>query len=462
MRRIPPFGLIAVLAGCTLAPHYERPQPPVPAEFPQGGPYQAASPLAAPVAGWSSAFSDPRLQRLIQSALTQNRALRVTVANVRAARAQFEVQRSQLLPTVNAAGSALQQQAPAALGGRAQPGSLYTANIGVSAYELDLFGRLRSQSDAAFQQYLASDEGRRAAQISLVAEIASAYLTLAADQQLVNVSRQTAQTAGQALSLIQSRFDAGVASDLEVSQAQTVVQQARSDAAAFTVAAAQAKDALDLLVGRTVDAADLPGSLDEVAPTIAPPPTGLSSQILLNRPDVLRAEHLLQAANAQIGAARAAFFPRITLTGQDGFESVSLSNLFQGANHGWSFNPTVTLPLFTGGKNLGNLHTSQAQRDAAVAAYENAIQSAFRDVADALASAGGTVEQLSAQAALVAAAGQTVKLASARYDRGADTYLNLLVAQRTLFAAQESLVKVKLANVSSRVTLYRALGGGAG
>lgn len=462
MRRIPPFGLIAVLAGCTLAPHYERPRPPVPADFPQGGPYQAASPAATPVAGWSSAFSDPRLQRLIQSALTQNRSLRQTVANVLAAHGQFEVQRSQLLPTLSANGAALQQKAPAALGGGNQSSRLYTANLAVSAYELDLFGRLRSQSEAAFQQYLASDEGRRAAQISLVSEIASAYLTLAADQQLVSVSRQTEQTAGQALSLIQSRFEAGIASDLEVSQAQTVVQQARADAAAFTIAAAQAKDALDLLVGQTVDFADLPASLDEVAPNIAPTPVGLSSQVLLSRPDVLQAEHLLQAANAEIGAARAAFFPRISLTGQDGFESVSLSNLFQGANRSWSFNPAVTLPLFAGGKNFGNLRTSKAQRDAAVAAYENAVQSAFRDVADALASAGGTVEQLTAQEALVAAAGQTVKLASARYDRGADTYLNLLVAQRTLFAAQESLVKVKLANVSSRVTLYRALGGGAG
>ncbi|HVY33544.1 MAG TPA: efflux transporter outer membrane subunit [Caulobacteraceae bacterium] len=462
MRRVLSLGLTMLLAGCTLAPRYERPAPPTPSAFPQGGPYQAAVASAAPLQDWKTAFSDPRLQRLIQTGLTQNRSLRQTVANVLAAHGQFEVQRSQLLPSLSANGSELQQHAPAALGGNLQPGRLYTANLAVSAYELDLFGRLRSQSEAAFQQYLASDEGRRAAQISLVAEIASAYLTLAADQQLVSVSRQTEQTAGQALSLIQSRFDAGIASDLDVSQAETVVQQARADAAGFAVAAAQAKDALDLLVGQTVEVADLPVSLDEVAPTIAATPVGLSSQVLLSRPDVLQAEHLLQAANAEIGAARAAFFPRISLTGQDGFESVSLSNLFQGANRSWSFNPAVTLPLFAGGKNLGNLRTSQAQRDAAVAAYENAVQSAFRDVADALASAGGTVEQLSAQEALVAAAGQTVKLASARYDRGADTYLNLLVAQRTLFAAQESLVKIKLANVSSRVTLYRALGGGAG
>jgi multidrug efflux system outer membrane protein len=330
----------------------------------------------------------------------------------------------------------------------------------VSGYEVDLFGRLRSLSDAAFQQYLASDEGRRAAQISLVAETVTAYLTLAADRQLADVSTQTETSARQTLSLTQSRFDAGIASQLDVSQAQTVVQQARAAAAAYVVDAAQAKDALDLLVGQTVADADLPASLDQIAPNIAPVPAGLSSQVLLSRPDVLQAEHLLRSANAEIGAARAAFFPQISLTGQDGFESTSLSSLFKGANNSWSFAPSVTVPLFAGGRNLGNLHSSQAQRDAAVAAYENAVQSAFRDVADALASAGGTVEQLSAQEALVAAASQALTLATARYERGADTYLNMLDAQRILFAAQEGLVSIKLANVSSRVTLYRALGGG--
>jgi multidrug efflux system outer membrane protein len=319
---------------------------------------------------------------------------------------------------------------------------------------------LRSQSDSAFEQYLASDEGRRSAQISLVAETVTAYLTLAAYQQLVSVSQQTEQSARQTLSLTQSRFNAGAASQLDVSQAETVEEQARANAAAYAVDAAQAKDALDLLVGQTVAPADLPASLDEIAPSIASVPAGLSSQVLLTRPDVLQAEHLLRSANAQIGAARAAFFPQISLTGQDGFESTSLSSLFKGANNSWSFAPSVTLPIFTGGKNLGNLRSSDAQRDSAVAAYESAVQSAFRDVADALASAGGTVDQLNAQQALVASATQALTLATARYERGADTYLNMLDAQRTLYAAQEGLVSIKLANVSSRVTLYRALGGG--
>ena len=461
MKRRLSLALLALMSGCTLAPAYQRPAPPIPASFPQGGPYQAAraAPPAAP-ADWKATFTDPRLQRLVETALSDNRSLRETVANVRAAHAQFEVQRSQLFPTLDGTASATQEHLPAAVGGAYVPSRMYQAGLGVSGYEVDLFGRLRSLSDAAFQQYLASDEGRRAAQISLVAETVTAYLTLAADRQLADVSTQTETSARQTLSLTQSRFDAGIASQLDVSQAQTVVQQARAASAAYVVDAAQAKDALDLLVGQTVADADLPASLDQIAPNIAPVPAGLSSQVLLSRPDVLQAEHLLRSANAEIGAARAAFFPQISLTGQDGFESTSLSSLFKGANNSWSFAPSVTVPLFAGGRNLGNLHSSQAQRDAAVAAYENAVQSAFRDVADALASAGGTVEQLSAQEALVAAASQALTLATARYERGADTYLNMLDAQRILFAAQEGLVSIKLANVSSRVTLYRALGGG--
>lgn len=454
-------ALAALLAGCSLQPTYERPAPPVPAAFPQGGPYQAADASAPAVPPeWKSVFADARLQRLIQTALAQNRNLRQTVANVAAAHAQFEVQRSQLLPTLNATGTVVQQHLPTALGGAFQPSRYYEAGLGVSNYELDLFGRVRNLSAAAFQTYLASDEGRRAAQITLVGEVATAYLTLAADLQLEAVARATQDSAQQALSLTQSRFDAGVASDLDVSQAQTVVQQARAAAAAYAVNVAQAKDALDLLVGQTVAASDVPASLDEIAPSFAPIPAGLNSDVLLNRPDVLQAERQLRAANAQVGAARAAFFPQITLTGSDGFASLGLSNLFSAPNNTWSFSPAITLPLFTGGLNMGNLHAAQAQRDAAVAGYENAVQSAFRDVADALASAGGTVEQLDAQQALVDASAQALTLSTARYQRGADTYLNMLVAQRTLFAAQEGLVTAKLAHVSSRVTLYRALGGG--
>jgi multidrug efflux system outer membrane protein len=294
-----------------------------------------------------------------------------------------------------------------------------------------------------------------------VAEVATAYLQLAADRSLLTVSVQTQTSAQAALNLTQARFNAGEASGLDVSQAQTVLQQARADADAYAVDAAQAKDALDLLVGQSVADADIPIGLEAIAPAFAPVPASLNSSVLLSRPDVLQAESLLRAANAQIGAARAAFFPSITLTGSDGLASTSLGTLFKGANSNWSFAPAVSLPIFAGGRNLGNLRNAKAGRDAALAAYDNAIQSAFKDVADALASAGGTVDQLQAQQALVDAAAEALKLATARYERGADTYLNMLVAQRTLYAAQEALVTVRLANVSSRVSLFRALGGGA-
>jgi multidrug efflux system outer membrane protein len=414
---------------------------------------------AAPAA-WQDAFVDPRLRRLIQAALSDNRSLRETVANVRTAHATFEVQRSELLPTLNAQGTMVQQHIPPALGGTFEPSREYQASLGVSSYELDLFGNQRSLTAAAFQQYLASDEGRRAAQISLVAEVANAWLTLAADRQLVAVARDTQQSAEQALSLTRSRFDAGVASDVDVTEAETVADQARADAATYGVNAAQAKDELDLLVGHAVDEADVASDLDDAAGGIAAIKAGLASNVLLQRPDVLQAEDQLKAANAEIGSARAAFFPEITLTGQDGFASTGLAGLFKGANNSWSFQPSITLPIFAGGRNLGNLHSAEASRDAAVAAYENAVQSAFRDVADALAAAGGTVEQAHAQQALVDVSARSLKLASARYERGADTYLNTLVAQRTLYSAEEGLVAAKLANISSRVTLYRALGGG--
>ena len=462
MRRALSLSLVGLLAGCTWAPPYQRPALPVPQAFPQGGAYQAADADKALPPDWKSVFLDPRLQGLIETALKQNRNLRQTVANVRAAHAQFEVQRAALFPMVNATGTMVQQHLPTALGGGAfQPSRYYEASLGVSSYEVDLFGRLRSLSSEAFEQYLASDEGRRSAEISLAAEVADAYLTLAADRELLAVSRDTQTSAQKSLDLTQGRFNAGVASELDVDQAQTVVQQARANAAAYAVSAAQAKDNLDLLVGQAVAEDQIASSMDEVATSFAPIRVGLNSSVLLERPDVLQAEHTLKAANADIGAARAAFLPQITLTGQDGFASTSLNGLFKGPNNSWSFTPSVTIPIFAGGRNLGNLHTSQAQRDADVAAYENVVQSAFKDVADALASTGGTVEQVNAQQALVVAANKALTLSTARYERGADTYLNALDAQRTFYAAQLGLVTARLSNLSGRVSLYRALGGWA-
>jgi multidrug efflux system outer membrane protein len=455
----------SALSGCaTLEPAYQRPAAPVPAAFPQGGVYgQGAAVTSAPL-GWEQAFGDPRLQGLIRQALTQNRDLRATIANVAAAHAEFEIQHSQLFPTVDASGAVTWSRTPLAVAqGGAGSGHedlrTISADVGVSAWEIDLFGRLRSLSKEAFEQYLATDEGRRSAQLSLIAEVANAYLTLAADRSQLSISQQTQKSSGESLNLTQSRFDAGVASALDVSQAQTVVQQARADAATRQIAVAQDKNALDLLVGSNTPDDQLPAGLAEVMPTFPDFSAGLTSDVLLDRPDVLQAEHTLKAANADIGAARAAFFPSISLTGSAGAISPNLSNLFKGGSSAWSFGPAITVPIFTAGRNAAGLWLSQAERDAATATYENAIQSAFRDVANALAQRGGSVEQLAAQKALVDASQDALRLSTARYERGADTYLNTLLAQRTLYVAQQGLVNVQLAETSNLVVLYRALGG---
>jgi multidrug efflux system outer membrane protein len=452
----------ATLAGCkTLEPTYQRPAAPVPQTFPQGGLYPAET-QGAPAPSWETVFKDPKLQGLIKTALAQNRDLRGAVANVAAAHAQFEIQRSQLFPTLNAGASATTLREPSSALGGGGGGEVsarsYSANLGVSAWEIDLFGRLRSLSKEAFEKYLATDEGRRSVQLSLVAEVANAYLTLAGDRSQLAVSRQTQTSGTESLSLTQSRFQAGVASQLDVRQAQTVVEQARADAAAREIAVAQDKNALDLLVGSAVPDAQLPASLAETMPSFADFSAGLNSDVLLRRPDVLQAEHALKAANADIGAARAAFFPTISLTGSTGFTSPSLSDLFKSGSTFWSLGPSASLPIFNAGRNTAGLKASKAERDAAVAAYEGAIQSAFRDVANALAQKGGSVEQIAANQALVDASADALKLATARYQRGADSYLNELLAQRALYTAQQSLLSAQLARTSNLVTLYRALG----
>jgi multidrug efflux system outer membrane protein len=469
-RLISGVSAAALLAGCSLAPAYHRPVAPIPATWPAGAPYAAptsppaAAAAPAAVADWRTLFTDPKLIAVIETALSENRDLRATVANVRAARAQFEAQRSTLFPTLQAGASATYSRTPAPGGGHVETREL-AAGLSVPAvpaWELDLFGRQRNLSRAAFEQYLATDEGRQAAQLSLIAETANAYLALAANRSLQKISQATQQSSETTLGLTQSRFDAGVASELDVSQAQTVVQQARADSARFAIAAAQAKNALDLLVGRTLPEAQTPADLAETAPSFRQIPVGVRSDVLLLRPDVLQAEHGLRAANADIGAARAAFFPSISLTGSAGGASSALSGLFRGENSSWSFTPAIVLPIFTGGLNLANLRGAGANRDAAVAQYQGTIQAAFRDVADALAARGGLAEQLSAQTALVGAADNALRLSTVRYQRGVDTYLNTLVAQRTLYVAQQGLVNVQFSDVANLVTLYQALGGRIG
>jgi multidrug efflux system outer membrane protein len=456
-------ALAAALAGCTLAPAYQRPAPPIPQAWPAPAP-APQSDVSAAALSWREVFTDARLQGVITLALRENRDLRIALANIAKARAQYGVQRAQLLPSVDATGAMTESRTPAAIDFLSKPITqrVYSAQVGFTAYEVDLFGRVRSLTEAARQSYLASEEDRRTAQISLIAEVAADYVALAADEDLLALDQQTLQTRQDSERLTQRMFDDGAASALDLRQAQTLTEQSRSDVAGAVAAAAQAKNALRLVVG-----ADIPDDLAPAGGLSAIQirqdlPPGLPSQVLLRRPDVLSAEHALMAQNADIGAARAAFFPQISLTGQAGSESLSLGGLFSGGgSSAWSFGPQISLPLFHGGANIAGLESAKAGRDAAVAQYEKAVQTAFREVADALAVRATINDQVDAQVRQEAAASDAERLSKARFDRGVDSFLVLLDSERALYAAQTTLLNTRLAEVTNRITLYKALGGGA-
>ncbi|WP_421886487.1 AdeC/AdeK/OprM family multidrug efflux complex outer membrane factor [Methylibium sp.] len=460
----------AALAGCmNLAPTYERPAAPVATEWPQGEAYgepAGAGSVAASDLAWREVFVDAPLQRTIELALSNNRNLRVAALNIEQARAQYQVQRADLFPTVAASGEAVHQRTPADLSqaGRAVTSHTYSAGIGFSTYELDLFGRVRNLNEQALQQFFATEEARRSTQISLVAEVANVYLTATADGELLRLARDTLASQESSYKLAQRSHELGVASALDLRQAQTSVEVARADVARYTRALAQDLNALALLVGAPLPADVRPGGVQpedlQWIDRLAELPAGLPSDVLQRRPDVLQAERQLQAANATIGAARAAFFPRISLTASAGVASSSLSDLFQGSARTWSFVPQVSLPIFDAGRNRANLEVTKTQRDIALAQYELAIQSAFREVADALAARGTFDEQLAAQQALVDATGETYRLSQARYRSGVDSYLAVLDAQRSLYAAQQSLITLRLSRSANLVTLYKVLGGG--
>ncbi|WP_375397781.1 efflux transporter outer membrane subunit [uncultured Sphingomonas sp.] len=463
------LGLTAALAlgGCDLAPHYVRPALPVPPTLPVG----AADPGAVAPAdvAWRDFFTDARLRTLIELSLVNNRDLRIAVANVAQARAQFGARRADLFPTLNGTGDATFQKSSqgsfASFGGGAGAAiprriDTYSAGIGISAWEIDLFGRLRNQSKEAFETYLASEEARNAAQVLLISEVATAYVTLAADRDALAIATTTVKSNAATLDLARTRFRIGVASEIDVRQAQTSYDSARADAARRTALVTQDGNALQLLVGAAPPADLLPASLPATGATIAALPVGLSSDVLLRRPDIAEAEHRLRAANADIGAARAAFFPTISLTAVLGTLSTALSGLFAGGNGNWTVEPQASVPLFDFGRNKANLRYSRASRDVAVAQYEKAIQTGFREVADALAQRGTIGEQLAAQTSQAEGAAATLRLSDLRYRAGVDPFLNVLDAQRTLYAAQQSLVTTRLTEQANMVELYRSLGGG--
>ncbi len=459
-------------AGCTMAPAYRQPAAPVSTNWP-GGPVSSTNhPVTGQAASdlpWDEFFQDARLRQIIGLALTNNRDLRVAVLNVEQSRAQYRITRADLLPSVNATGSGTRQRIPgevlsAGFSGIGPIGPVtyntFNANVGVASYELDLFGRVRSLNHQALETYFATEEARRSSQISLVAEVASQYLTgLQLDEQLA-LARQTLDAVQKSYDLNQRTYDQGVSSELDLQTSVAQVGTARANIADYQRQRAQAENALVLLVGQPLPT-NLPGpvKLDaQQIPSNLPP--GLPSDLLLRRPDILEAEHTLKAANANIGAARAAFFPKITLTGSAGYESVKLSHLFSGPELAWSFTPEITLPIFSGGRNRASLDVANISKRIEIAQYEKAIQSAFREVADALAAKNTLDEQLQAQTTVVAAEQKRYQLAEMRYRSGVENYLTVLSAQQDLYSSQQQLLQLQLSRFANLITLYKALGGG--
>ncbi|MCK9540188.1 efflux transporter outer membrane subunit [Dokdonella sp.] len=456
------------LAGCVnLEPRVPAADPAIAAEWPLPPTTAATAPATAdpsvdtsslplPAAdiGWRDFFVDARLKKLIARSLDNNRDLRVAVLNVERARAQYRIQRADRVPSLSA------NAALTRTGSDARVNEAYTAGVGIADFELDLFGRVGNLGEAALQQYLATEEARRSTQLALIAEVANTWLALAADQELRRIALATLDSQQASYDLTRQRFKLGAVSALDVSEARTIVEIARADVAHFAGQIAQDGNALTLLVGGPI-ATDLqPESFVSEVSGIGALPAGLPSEVLLRRPDVMAAEHRLLGANANIGAARAAFFPSIRLTGSVGSASTELSDLFAGGTRVWSFAPHVTVPIFQGGRLRAALGVATADRDIALARYEQSIQAGFREVADALALSTTLSDQLAARRALLAAATSAHQLAQARYDAGRDSYLNLLVAERTLYAAQQGVVSTRLAEQANRVTLYKVLGGG--
>lgn len=463
---IPLLAMTAVLlAGCAMAPNYTRPEAPVPAAWPGGAAYdngQASpgAPAAAELA-WREFFTDERLRKVIETALNNNRDLRVAALNVERARAVYGIARADLLPTVEAKGRGGKQGVPAdfSLLGASGTVSEYSVNLGISEWEIDLFGRIRSLKDKALEEYLATEQARHGAQILLVSGVANAYLTLAADRETLKLARSARETQQAVYDLIRRRHEVGLLPELDLRQAQTRVDAARVDAALYTRLVAQDENALDLLVGSKVPAELLPDSLTLVSPSREISP-GMSSEVLLLRPDILQAENRLKAANANIGAARATLFPRISLTAAFGTASRELSGLFQPGSESWNFFPQIVVPIFDA-RSWSALEAVKVEQEIAVAHYEKVLQTAFREVADALAVRGTVEEQLAAQQSFADAVAETYRLSNARYAKGVDSFLGVLDAQRSLYAAQQGLISVRLAKAVNQVTLYAVLGGGA-
>jgi len=450
------------LSACSLAPIYERPGAPVPATYPLAMEEGVESPGEA-MPRWQDFIQEPRLRTLVQSALAQNRDLRQALLNIEAARAQYGIQRADRLPTVNAGGAADRQRVPAGLGTSGAGGvqSTYRTEIGLSAFELDLFGRVRNLSDSALEEYLSTEQAARSVRISLIASVSEAYVRYSTAQARIALTHQTLQAREKSLELVELRRSAGSASEVDVQEATGLVEQARTELLRTERQSHQARNALQLLVGDS--ALDVPLAPASPQHTLFQDvDAGLPSMLLVRRPDILAAEHRIRARNANVGAARAAFFPRITLTGSLGSTSPELSDLFSSGTRVWQFLPQVSLPIFSGGRNQANLDLAHVRRESAVIDYDKAIQSAFTEVADSLAARSTLQQQVVSQQRLVASSAQTLSLAQLRYRSGVDSNLRYLDAQRQDFSNRLALLDIWSDLQNSRIALYKALGGDEG
>ena len=455
MEKLLAAGLMLALAACSMQPVYERPAAPVAGEFPTGPAYKDSPAGGSPAVdiGWRDFLADPRLQRLVEIALKNNRDLRVAMLNVAQVQAQYRIQRAALLPQVDGFADASRTR------NKGVTSNDYSVGV-AAAWEIDFFGRLRSLNDAAFEQYFATAYARQAAEILLVSQVADQYLAMLALNEQLAVTRRTLETAQASYKIVKLQFDTGTAAELTLRQSETVVEQANANDAALVRARAQAENGLVLLIGQPLPA-DLPPPLPMGEEKIlADIPAGLPSDLLARRPDILQAEALLRSENANIGAARAAFFPRVSLTGSVGTASATLGGLFGAGSRAWSFLPSITVPIFSGGALQASLDVAKIQKDIGIAQYEKAIQTAFREVADGLAARGTYDEQLSSLERYTAAQRRRLELADFRYRNGADTYLNVLTAQTDFYNAQLALVSTRLQRLTSLVDLYRSLGGG--
>lgn len=456
-------GAGLVLGGCSLAPEYVRPQAPVPEQLPSGPAYAQVPTQAVAAADlkWREFFADPNLVKVIGQALANNRDLRLAALNVERTRALYGVQRASLYPSINGQGGETRQHRSVDLIEPGQPRTIgqYGLSLGTTSWELDFFGRLRGLSDQAMQEYLATDAARRGTEVSLTSELAQTYLALAADLENLHLAQTTLDTQQAAYDLVKKRYDVGIATELDLKRAQSPVDSARADLARYTRLVAQDRNALDLLAGAPVPEEWLPAGLA----TVTPPrelAAGLSSLVLLRRPDIMAAEHRLEGAYASIGAARAALFPIISLTATAGTASNQLGNLFDAGRGTWTFVPQFVMPIFDA-RLWAALRVSKANREIALTTYEKAIQSAFREVADALATRGTIDAQIAAQESLTTAAADTYRLAMRRYTEGIDSYLTVLDAQRGHLAAQQGLVSLRQAKMANQVRLFAVLGGGS-